>query len=121
MPIKTKSIKASHAHSIEEDTSIIPEIVAEQVIQEANHLLNTDLLEDVDSDLIGYLAGYANATYANSKDFHKKINSNADRGNAGRDWLYAFMKHWLSSEILRRNPDPQIRHILTGSGFSTGR
>lgn len=109
--------------TIENDTVILPDIVANAVIEQANHLLNINLLS-TRPDLMGWLTGYATAVYANNPHFRKKIQSNANKGNAGRDWLYSFMQHWLSAEILRIcNLDdlPQIKHILESSGFSKGK
>jgi hypothetical protein len=111
----------SKKKSIEEATSILSYAVAESVVSEASYLLKLDLPRD----LAEWLVGYAEAIYANSKNFRKKINSNANHGNAGRDYLYAFMKHWLSSEILKRSKSdddcPRIRKILETSGFVVGR
>ena len=122
MPSKKKP-KASPPRSIQDDTGIIPEAVAESVVSEANTLLDWNIEEDVRSDIFGYLAGYAEAVYANNAGFRKKIKSEADGGNAGRDCLYSYMRHWLSAELLRScNEDDasKIRRILVTSGFSMG-
>lgn len=113
MPTKKKSI--------EEASSILPYVIAEEVIAEARRLLNVNLPDDLSE----WLVGYAEAIHDNNKSFRKKIASNANHGNAGRDHLYAFMRHWLSSEILRRSKHdddcPRLRRILETSGFSMGR
>ena len=77
-----KKPKISPPRSIQEDTNIIPEAVAESVVSEANTLLDWNIEEDVRSDIFGYLAGYAEAVYANNAGFRKKIKSEADGGNA---------------------------------------
>jgi hypothetical protein len=122
MPSKKKP-STSSARSIQEDTSIIPEAVAESVVCEANALLDWNIEEDIRSDIIGYLSGYAEAVYANNSGFRKKIRSEADNGNAGRDCLCAYMRHWLSAELLKSCPADdaaKIRRILVSSGFSMG-
>lgn len=108
---------------IEHDTGIMVNVVGDTVIQQASLLLNIDL-RSTQHDLIGWMTGYAEAVYANNPHFRKKIRSNANGGNAGRDWLYSFMQHWLSAEILRRcgnGEKSQIRNALVSSGFSMGR
>lgn len=105
--------------TIEEDTGILVEIAAEAVVRQAENLLELDLEEPL---LIEYLRGYAEALYQASPSFQKKVRSNADHGNRGRDNLYAFMQHWLSSRILKDNQnDPSVRRALVDSGFSMGR
>lgn len=117
---KTASEKILRIHTIEEDTPIIPGAVAESVLAEASRLLDIDL----SPDLTEWLSGYATAVYANNPKFRKAINSEANHGNAGRDTLYAYMRHWLSSEILNRHPGgvdySRIRDRLMNTGFSMG-
>ena len=119
MPSKKKTT-TKLPRSIEEDTSIVPVLLAEAVVSDAEILLGIKLPSDLDE----WLAGYAEAVYANNERFRKKVQSNADHGNAGRDYLYAFMCHWLSSEILKRtmhdDDHPRIRETLMQSGFSMG-
>ena len=117
---KLKTEQVSRSRGIEADTNILPDVVAETVVNMASKLLDINL----PYDLTTWLVGYAEAAYLNNKEIRKKIRSNADRGNAGRDWLYSFMEHWLSSEILRRcghdNDFPRIRGVLETSGFTMG-
>lgn len=105
--------------SIEEATSIMPDIIAETVVLKAAQLLNTNL--DVPT-LSAYLVGHAEATYAANTTFRKKINSNANKGNSGRDYLHIYMQHWLSSRLLKSSDNnPHVRQILIKSGFAMGR
>jgi hypothetical protein len=130
MPSKKKP-RILLPRSIQDDTGIVPEAVIEKVVNEVNVLLNTNNEEDLyglcasrQSDLYGYLMGYAEAVYANNPRFRKKIRSEAHGGNAGRDYLYSFMRHWLSAEILKSCPTDdvsRIRRILESSGFAMGR
>lgn len=104
--------------TIEDDTGIVVEIAAEAVVNKAADLLGRDLPADV---LAAYLAGHAEATYQASPSFRKKVRSNADHGNRGRDLLYAFMQHWLSSKLVRESDgNPAVRRALVDSGFSSG-
>lgn len=54
--------------------------------------------------IIVALVKRARDTYTANERFAKKIRSEANHGNAGRDHLYAFMRHWLSGELIRRHP-----------------
>lgn len=117
------SYPATMTGTIEGDTGIMLDVVSDAVIQQASHVLDIDL-RTTQPNLMGWMTGYAAAVYANNPKFRKKIQSNANRGNAGRDWLYSFMQHWLSAEILRRcgkGEKFKIRNVLVSSGFSTGR
>jgi hypothetical protein len=99
---------------IETDTSIMPDIVAESVCDEAARLLNVN---SMDPGFIGYLVKYANEIYSHNPHFRKNIRSENNHGNAGRDYLYAFMRHWLASELIKSGFN---RKILINSGFSMG-
>lgn len=122
MPSKKKTTKT--LRSIQEDTSIIPEAVAEGVVDEANGLLDMNIEEDIRADIVGYLSGYAEAVYAHNPGFRKKVRSEAAEGNAGRDYLYSYMRHWITSELLKSchvDDVSKIRRILDSTGFSMGR
>jgi hypothetical protein len=60
------------------------------------------------------LAKRAEATYAANESFRKIIKS---RGDRGRDSLYAFMRHWLASDLHKNSP--RIYARLPGE-FSLG-
>lgn len=101
--------------SIEDDTGIVAEAVAEGVLSQAERLLDHQL----DDSLLGQLVMHAEATYQESKPFRAKIRS---RGNRGRDNLWSYMQHWLASLLLEAsNHNPAVRRILENSGFSVGR
>ena len=105
------------ARLIEEDTPIIPEIVAESVVDEATRLApdHAAALLSRRAELAAALAWRANAAYGSDPDsvWSKSIRG---RGNRGRDTLHAFMRHWLAAE-LKRN-DPRIFAALP-SGYGT--
>ena len=108
--------------TIEKDSGVLPDVVAERVVEIANHLLGSEF----DEREIGYYAGYlvttAEQVYQSSEQFRKKLRSEARGGNAGRDHLYAFMQHWLSSKLLKDSGNrPEWRKKLVDSGFSMGK
>ena len=94
--------------SIQEDTPILPHVVAESVLEEVQLYLHrrqlgeeaSRILHDEDR-LVDYLTDYAQTVYKHSKDVQKKIRA---KGNLGRDWLYTFMRHWLSAELKKAHP-----------------
>ena len=107
-------IKAAKKFSIEADTSILVDVVAESVCDEASRLLDKPL---DDERLIGYLVEHAETIYANNPNFRKNIRSEANHGNAGRDYLYSYMRHWLASKLSKQG---YSRKLLIDSGFSMG-
>ena len=79
-------------NTVEEDTPLIPSIIAETVVSEAGdliHYLNpTDPAE-------ARLVRRAGDCYQAGGSFARKM-----RGAEGREWLYAFMRHWLTAMLL---------------------
>ncbi len=75
---------------IEDDTPIVPEAVAEAVWEEACVWLN----EQLPREWIRRLAVRANVAYTRNTHFHRTLRR---QGNAGRDWLWAFSRHWLAA------------------------
>lgn len=55
---------------------------------------------------IGFLAERAEVIYAHNARFRQLLRQ---RGNAGRDWLWAFMRHWLSARIGEYHPHLHAR------------
>jgi len=93
---------------MEDEAGLIPEIIAETVIEEVvGHIDRQGLpaeAERVWNDLESLATGlvnYANSIYANNAGFRKKLKA---RGNKGRDTLYAFMRHWLASDLRKKFP-----------------
>ncbi len=122
--------KRESFHSIEEDTGIMPLLIAETIVERARELIDDfhvkgDKMMDPpldDQELAGYLVGRAATFYEASTVFRKKIRSEADQGNRGRDNLFAYMQDWVSAKILRESHNsPEIRRALIDSGFAAGR
>ena len=96
------------AVSIYEDTPIIPVAVADSVMGEVFGYLNHHgyeadavILEPVQRRMADKLADMAEEIYKHNEQFRKKIRGS---GNKGRDYLYAFMRHWLASDLKKQYP-----------------
>jgi hypothetical protein len=86
--------------TISEETVILPVVVAGAVISElAVYLQGKGIVLKVGDELADKLADKAEHCYAKNSAFRKRLRSQANQGCAGRDWLYAFMRHWLSAEF----------------------
>ena len=83
---------------IEDETPIIPRAVAKSVCEEASVWLG----EPLPCAWVAELAESANVVYQHNAGFRRLLRSS---GNAGRDWLWAFMRHWLCSLLASRRPD----------------
>lgn len=102
------------------------DLIAESVIEDARVLIQGLSFNDLplndylcSQEPIDFLVKYAETIYAHNDRFRRKVNSNANQGNAGRDYLINFMAHWLSSELGRISRDnPDVRRVLERSGFS---
>lgn len=92
-------------------TPIIPPAIALAVLEEASAWLDTPLPQH----WIGKLAERAETVYARNARFRQLING---RGNVGRDWLWAFTRHWLSGLLAKHRPDLAAR---LPSHFKIGR
>jgi hypothetical protein len=115
-PARTPPARNEKSYDIEADTSIMPDVLAEAVCEAAAHLLDApDVARD--ERLIKYLVDYANNVYSHNPRFRKKVRSEANQGNAGRDYLYMYMCHWISGELGKRG---HSRRLLVDSGFSMG-
>lgn len=83
---------------IEDDTPLLPWVVADSVIGEVEQchgeLRNRDAIAD-------RLADRADRIYQRNERFRKTMRS---RGNTGRDMLYSFMRHWLSADLKKTDP-----------------
>lgn len=87
---------------IELDTPLVPRAVAEAVREEAEVWLGEPLPRRWRVELIAR----ANTVYARNPRFRARLRRGAD---AGRDWLWAFMRHWLAALIQRHRPHLHAR------------
>lgn len=83
---------------IEDDTPILPRAVAEGVCEEASVWLG----EPFPRQWAAELTERANVIYQYHAGFHRLMRK---RGNAGRDGLWAFIRHWLWALLASRRPD----------------
>ena len=87
---------------IQNETPIVPRAVAEAVWEEACVYLKTELPRA----WMRRLAVRANLTYQRNEQFRKLLRKN---GDAGRDWLWAFTRHWLAALIRKHQPELHAR------------
>ena len=90
--------RASLPAGLECDTLLMPDVIAENVVREAERFLNADL----PAGFAERLAARAHHIYPRNKHFKKVLNR---PGNAGREYLQMFMRHWTAGWLKReRNP-----------------
>jgi len=84
------------------DTPIIPIAVANSVWREASFWLG----ETLPRKWIADLAERAEVIYTHNPRFRRLLRQ---RGNSGRDWLWAFTRHWLSGLLVEHRPSLAAR------------
>ena len=89
--------RASLPAGLERDTLLMPDAIAESVVQEAERFLQAALPED----FAERLAAKAHYLYPRHRHFRQVLNC---RGNLGRDMLYMFMRHWTCAWLKRERP-----------------
>lgn len=109
---------------IEDDTAILPGVVAESVVHEVVAFLTKNDLDDLAGTLyrdqqkfIKALWKKAQEVYTKNSDFKKKIRQ---RGNKGRDSLYSFMRHWLV-DLFNKSPSYRQLNGVLPSSYAMGR
>jgi hypothetical protein len=93
---EARALRASFPTALERDTLLVPEWVAESVVQEAERYLNTELPEN----FADRLAAKAHHLYPRHRHFKKTLNR---PGNGGRNNLYMYMRHWTASWLKREH------------------
>ena len=97
---------------IERDTVILPWVVAESVWQEACTYLNTELPRE----WVRRLAIRAEVHYQRNAQFRACIRG---RGNTGRDYLWAFNRHWLAA-LIRRHDETLFARLPSDYALGLG-
>ena len=87
---------------LETDTPIVPRAVAMSVWAETCAWLG----EELPRQWVNRLAAHANVIYARNPHFRKILQRS---GNTGRDWLWAFTRHWLAARIKKHRPELHAR------------
>ena len=99
-PAWKREFLASLRRGIERETLLMPWLIADSVLGEAGRWLITDL-PTAWSD---WLDARAERCFAGHRKFRRLISSCANGGDAGRDDLYKYMRHWLSGRLARELP-----------------
>jgi hypothetical protein len=84
------------------DTPLVPEAIAYGVWEEATAWLGAEL----PGEWLSRLTHRAEAVYASNARARRRLQG---PGHAGRDWLWAFMRHWLAALLKRHRPDLYAR------------
>jgi len=92
--------KRSRARRIEDDTPILPYAVADSVIGEVESYTGDEIPDK--RALADHLGDRADEVYQSNERFRRQIRA---KGDKGRDQLYVFMRHWLSSELKQHHPE----------------
>lgn len=87
---------------IESDTPIVPRAIAEALLEQTSAELKTPLPRRWAIDL----TRRAQTIYNHNPDFRAAVHR---PGNAGRDYLWTFMRHWLSAYLQKYRPDLYCR------------
>ncbi len=98
--------------TIESDTPILPYAVADSVIEEIELVTGQEIHDR--RRLAEQLGEEAERIYQLNDHFRRQIRA---KGNAGRDQLYIWMRHWLASHL--HKSQPAILRMLT-TEFSNG-
>jgi hypothetical protein len=80
---------------IERDTLLMPWVIAESVLHEASRFLGLEL-PDAWADFLDQRAEHC---YAKHRQFRHLVR----KERAGRSYLYAFFRHWLSGKLHKTN------------------
>ncbi len=107
--VKKGSKKISN---IEDDTPIMPWIVADSALSDAQKYLDKPIpnIRSVADEL----SDFANDIYKHNERFRKQIRAS---GNRGRDTLYIFMRHWTAS-YLKKNHPALFKQLPHGYGWN---
>jgi hypothetical protein len=55
-------------------------------------------------DIVDWCTSFMNFQFNTNESFRKSVKSQANNGNYGRDFLYAFIKPWIQSKQWEKNP-----------------
>lgn len=91
-------LRATLRAGLERDTLLMPWVIADSVCGEVSRFLGVELPDRY----VDWLDAKAERCYAGHRHFYKLMRGS---GNAPRDWLYVFMRHWLDSMLKLERPD----------------
>ena len=114
MPLRTSTRPSRRRRKprtgIEADTPLVPRAVATAVVEEAGIWLHQEL----PPGWVNVLVTRASTLYARNARFRRRLQG---PGNTGRDWLWAFTRHWLAALLLKHRPD---QHTRLPPGYQIG-
>lgn len=90
--------RATLRPGLERDTLLMPWLIAETVCDQVSQYLDVELPDRY----AVWLDAKAERCYSGRRRFYKLMRG---RGNAPRDWLYVFMRHWLANMLYLERPD----------------
>ncbi len=90
------------ARRIETETPVLPHIIATCVVEEVSAWLR----EPLPAEWARELSAKADTVYTHNARFRRRIKGDGDQG---RDWLWAFSRHWLAALLHERRPDLHAR------------
>ena len=99
-PAWQREFLAALRPGIERQTELMPWVIADSVLGEASRWLGTDL----PPEWADWLDARAERCFARRGQFRRLISARGNCGNAGRDNVYRFMRHWLASRLARARP-----------------
>ena len=99
-PAWQREFLAALRPGIERQTELMPWLIADSVLGEASHWLHTEL----PPEWADWLDARAERCFARHGQFQRLISARGNSGDAGRDNLYKFMRHWLASRLARARP-----------------
>ncbi len=92
------SFRSSLRPGLERDTQLMPWLIAESVCDEVSRFLGVEL----PARYAVWIEARAEVSYAKPGHFRKLMRG---RGNAPRDWLRVYMRHWLAALLGTERPD----------------
>jgi hypothetical protein len=105
---------AKQIGKIEDDTPIMPAVVADGVVRQANDMVGGALSDEEERGFADALHDEAQRIYRHNERFRKKLRG---RGRSGLDHLYAFMQHWFAAGLKKARPD-LFKQLPPGYGWS---
>lgn len=97
----TATRRRARCRQLEECTPLVPIAIARQIIEEASLWL----AEPLPARYAAGLAHRARRFFVHSPRHRRWIAS----PEAGRDWLYTFMRHWLAARLHAERPELHAR------------
>src|SRR6266446_9608542 len=80
---------------LERETMLTPYVIAEIVCREGRHHVASDVPMRYET----WLVRRTRQLYATNNGFNRRL-----RSAAGRECLYAFLRHWIASRLTREHP-----------------